>query len=194
MYERKLFWTFTAMLSIVFLCLVYALFVAFTTWKMVGCAKRALNTLSLLVVLYLACKFVDMAIALRAASDHQDINGCLQACIYAFSHMMLIFACYFNTGTWIKFAITLECLAKGTEQYLGEMVCFLRVAIGVLALLTAAMFCISSGYECEAMESGINISISRMQSLTIFLAYHSAPLTLLGTSLRWVRSRLCRTS
>ena len=70
MYERKMFWTFTAMLSAVFLCLVYSLAIAYSTWKKLGCSKRSIHLLSLLVVLYLGCKFVDMAIALRVASNH----------------------------------------------------------------------------------------------------------------------------
>ena len=62
--------------------------------------------------------------------------------------MMLVFACYYNTGTWIKFAITLECLAKGTERYLNEMILFLRVSFGVLCTLTAVMFSVSAVHEC----------------------------------------------
>ena len=171
MYETKLFWTFMAMLAIVFFCLLYAAYVAFSTWKKIGFSNRTVSTLSAIIVLFLASKFVDNAYMLRVASGHEDVSMCVKSCFFACTHLILVVACYYNTATWIKFALTLECIAKGTEKYFGEMKSFLWMFFAVHCLITTALFCICAIQECHMIAHHVRMPISYQQSLTLFLAY-----------------------
>ena len=149
-----------AMLAVVFFCLIYAAYVAYITWKKIGCSNQVVSTLSVVIVVFLGLKFVDNAIMLRIASDHDDISACFKAYLFAFSHLFLVFACYYNTATWIKFTLTLECVAKGTEQYFGEMMRFLWAFFAVLCLLTTALFFVSALQECEFEVGQVRLVIS----------------------------------
>ena len=154
---------------IVFLCLVFSIYLCYLTVTKIGSSRRSIVALSFAVLAFLVCKFVDTSFALRLSSGHKDITPCLKSISYGLSHLFLMITCYLATGTWLKFSILLECIARGSEGLYKEKITFLIIGLGSMLSLVIALNIICFYEDCT--NPNPTIDLDRFEYTVHLVAY-----------------------